>query len=127
MEPKDIENPIAEEDFRSQLRAENKMLDSSIRDGSLLLSSITDEDAIEMTKIIFSKMKWEVIRYDKHIYYLDVVEKTESKSRWRVNVFWLAEDIKLWHDSEGEESVERGGKMIFDAYRFLESKGYKFS
>ena len=27
MEPRDIENPIAEEDFRSQLRAENKVLD----------------------------------------------------------------------------------------------------
>ncbi len=27
MEPKDIENPIAEEDFRSQLRAEKQVLD----------------------------------------------------------------------------------------------------
>lgn len=94
------------------------------------LESITDEDAIGVAKTIFPDMEWEVKRYGSHIYFLDVIQKTNLKGKWRVNIFWLAEDIKLWHDSDGEHtmdgSVERGGKVIFDAYRFLESKGYKF-
>ena len=94
---------------------------------SLPLSSITDKDAIGAAKIIFPAMEWEVKRYGSHIYYLDVIQKTKLKSKWRLNIFWLANDIKLWHDMKGEESVERGGKIIFDAYRYLESKGYNLN
>ena len=107
--------------------AEKPQLNIAAVSGSLPLNTITDEDAIGMAKIIFPAMEWEVKRYDSHIYYLDVVQKIDSKGKRRANIFWLAEDIKLWHDSEGEESVERGGKMIFNAYRYLESKGYRFS
>lgn len=105
----------------------NKIASKPVVSGSLPLNLITDEHAIGMAKIIFPAMEWGVKRYASHIYYLDVIQKTDLKGKWRVNIFWLAEDIKLWHDSEGEESVERGGKIILDAYRYLESKGYKFS
>ena len=95
------------------------------------LSAITDEDAIEVAKLLFINPvhEWKVLRYEKHIYFLDVksIQNLETCSiEYNVNIFWLAHSIKGSHQIIGHED-----KIPFllsesynTVYQFLQSKGY---
>lgn len=87
------------------------------------LSEITDEDAIQVAKIILGGKNWNVKRYDKHIHYLDIVEASAIQSFWVVNIFFLAGSITLNLHRPDEGDTHKSGDVL-PAYQYLISKGY---
>ncbi len=87
------------------------------------LSEITDEDAIEVAKIVLGGKNWNVTRYEKHIHFLDVVEVNGLQSFWAVNIFFLAGTISLNLHRPDEDNAQKCGDTL-PAYQYLISKGY---
>lgn len=80
------------------------------------LDKITDEHAIEVAKLVMGNgiEPWIVVRYEKHIYYLDVV-----RGNFTVNIYWLGKEIKSFYD--GQIPV---GQDTYLAWQYLQSVGY---